>query len=235
MTLSAAKAVTFDFGQTLADLDVEMLSRRLGERGVALSPERLEGAVPAAWEAYNSSIKGGAGGHPWKILMTRLFEVAEAPTGAIAGAVDWLWTEQPRRNLWRRPVPGMIDVARDLRRAGVPIGVLSNSEGKLAELIEEIGWSDVFPVVADSGKLGMEKPDRAIFDWTAAQLGVATGEIVHIGDAHAADVEGALKAGARAIWFRGDRARAGDDRLAVCQDAAEVRSALAAWGIRAAG
>lgn len=233
MTTGRAAAVTFDFGQTLADLDTEMLARRLGERGVDVHAARLELAVPAAWRIYNESIQRGLGGHPWKILMSRLLSEAGAPEQAIEPAVEWLWTEQPSRNLWRRPVPGMIDVAKDLRAAGVPVGVVSNSEGRLAELINELDWTPLFMVVADSGKLGMEKPGRAIFDWAAARLGVAACDIVHIGDSYAADVAGALTAGARAIWFGGAASPLNDERAAACRDAGEVRAALAAWGLNA--
>lgn len=231
MTTGKALAVTFDFGQTLADLDPEMLSNRLGERGVRVVPARVEGAVPAAWRAYNASIKSGLGGHPWKILMARLLEEAGASAPDIAESVDWLWTEQPKRNLWRRPVPAMIELVQDLRRAGIPVGVVSNSEGHLAELIHELSWASHFLVVADSGKLGMEKPGREIFEWASSRLGVAMAHIVHIGDSYAADVEGALSAGMKAIWFRGPADYAASDRVAVCQNAAEVRAALAAWGI----
>jgi putative hydrolase of the HAD superfamily len=123
----------------------------------------------------------------------------------------------------------MIDIVIELNRAGIPVGVVSNSEGRLAELARELGWLDYFNAFADSGKLGMEKPGRGIFDWTATQLNVPVERIVHVGDSYAADVEGALGAGLRAIWFRGDRARAIDPRMVVCADAAEVRAALAAW------
>jgi putative hydrolase of the HAD superfamily len=227
-----ALAVSFDFGQTLADLDAEMLSRRIGERGVQVPPAHLDGAIAAAWRAYNESIKAGLGGHPWKILMARLLSEAGAPEADIQGAVDWLWTEQPTRNLWRRPVPGMIEIVADLVLAGVPVAVISNSEGRLAELIEELGWTARFVVVADSGKLGLEKPDRAIFDWAAERLNVPTSGIVHIGDSYAADVEGALGAGMRAIWFRGSPDLVQSDRVKACADAAEVRAALDAWGIK---
>lgn len=227
-----ALAVSFDFGQTLADLDAEMLSRRIGERGVLVPAAHLDGAIAAAWRAYNESIKAGLGGHPWKILMSRLLQEAGAPAAHIEPAVDWLWTEQPSRNLWRRPVPGMIELVADLVRAGVPVAVISNSEGRLAELIEELGWTARFVVVADSGKLGLEKPGRAIFDWAAERLNVPTASVVHIGDSYAADVEGALGAGMRAIWFRGSPDLVQSDRVKACADAAEVRAALAVWGIK---
>jgi putative hydrolase of the HAD superfamily len=224
-------AVTFDFGQTLADLDVEMLARRIAEKEVMVAGEALERGVGPAWVAYNEAVLKGLGGHPWKILMRRLLSEAAVNEGSIEGLVDWLWSEQPHKNLWRRPVPGMIDIVIELGRAGVPVGVVSNSEGRLAELARELGWLDFFNAFADSGKLGMEKPARGIFDWTAEQLNVPVEKIVHIGDSYAADVEGALGAGLRAIWFRGDPSRATDPRMIVCADAAEVRAALTAWGL----
>lgn len=224
-------AVTFDFGQTLADLDVEMLARRIAEKEVIVRHEALERGVAPAWIAYNEAVLRGLGGHPWKILMRRLLSEAAVEEGSIESLVDWLWSEQPHKNLWRRPVPGMIEIVVELRRAGIPVGVVSNSEGRLAELAGELGWLDHFDAFADSGKLAMEKPGREIFDWTAARLNVPAETIVHVGDSFAADVEGALRAGLRAIWFRGERERAVDPRMTVCADAEELRATLIEWSL----
>jgi putative hydrolase of the HAD superfamily len=234
--MNDARAVSFDFGQTLAEVDTDMLSRRLAERGVRCAPEALARATTAAWRAYNNAVLAGHGGHPWKVLMRAWLDdagVTERP----GELVDWLWDEQPRANLWRKPIAGMIDVARDLRRAGVPVVVVSNSEGKLAELIAEMGWAAEFDVVADSGKLGMEKPGRAIFAWAAAAVDVPLGDIVHIGDAWAADFLGALDAGMRAVLFRGGAfvppgdARVSGPRAASCDTPEALRAILRGWGL----
>src|SRR5262249_6166020 len=103
-------AVTFDFGQTLCDIDLGMLSRRLAERGILVQQARLEADLAEAWRAYDAAIHGGLGGHPWKIFMRRLLAVAGVAEADLDSAVDWLWSEQPRRNLWRKPVPGMIEI-----------------------------------------------------------------------------------------------------------------------------
>ncbi|WP_437812492.1 HAD family hydrolase [Sorangium sp. So ce1078] len=231
-----ATAVSFDFGQTLVELDTGLLSARLAERGIAASREQLDGGVDEGWRAYNDAIQRGLGGHPWKIMMRRLLEAGGVPAGAVDAAVDWLWTEQPRKNLWRRPIAGMIDVVVELRRAGVPVAVLSNSEGRLAELVEELGWSAHFVAVADSGRLGFEKPGREIFAWTAERLGAPLAAVVHVGDSLAADVDGALAAGMRAVWFKGDPQRAAQmphaERVAVCDGADALRRALRAFGVR---
>ncbi len=230
------KGVTFDFGQTLASLDPVMLARRLAERGAVVDPERVEAATPTMWRAYNDLIRSGAGGHPWKPMMRVLLTESGVTEADASPLVDWLWDEQPRRNLWRRPIAGMIELAGSLRARGARVGIVSNSEGHLAALVEELGWTELFPVVADSGALGIEKPDPAIFAWACARMGVSPEGCAHVGDAWAADFEGALAAGMRAVLFRGaafvpagaDLSRGG--RAAVCEEASEVEAALRAWG-----
>ena len=232
-------AVTFDAGQTLLQLDVAMLATRLAERGVAVTAAALERAQPAAWVAYDRGVA-----HPaeapcpsWQVFMRALVAGAapDLPAAVVAEQAAWLFEQQPTRNLWRRRMPGMIELVDELVAAGVPVAVVSNSEGRLAELLAEIGLADRFVAIADSGKLGIEKPDRRIFDWAAARLAVAPTAIIHVGDSWAADVVGARGVGARAIWFGpGTTAAAGasDDRAIVSAvDAAGVRAALVAWGV----
>lgn len=236
MESSSVRAVSFDFGQTLAELDTAMLSARCAERGVEVSAAALDGSVMPAWRAYNTAVRAGLGGHPWKLLMRTLLEGAGVPDAPRDALVDWLWDEQPRRNLWRRPIPGMIELARALRASGMRVGVLSNSEGRLAELAAELGWEADFDVIADSGRLGVEKPDRRIFAWTAERLGVPMEEVAHVGDAWSADFLGARAAGMRAVLFRGDAAmpegaRFPDDdpRCARCTEAAELARIVEGW------
>jgi putative hydrolase of the HAD superfamily len=151
--------------------------------------------------------------------------VADPDVGPL---VDWLWDEQPRANLWRAQIPGMVALARELAARGVRVAVLSNSEGRLAELLAEIGIADAFAAIIDSGRVGIEKPDRRIFDHALAVLG-ATRPGIHIGDSWPADIAGALGAGWRAIWF-GRRATMVDDpRVAIARSADDVRVVLDGW------
>ena len=85
--------------------------------------------------------------------------------------------------------------------------------------------------MADSGRLGFEKPDPRIFEWAAARLAVPTRDLVHIGDSWEADVRGALGVGARAIWFPADSTRELPARVAACRTAEEIRDTLVAWGV----
>src|SRR5262245_37426737 len=125
------RAITFDAGQTLVRLDNAMLSARLGERGHLVSADALDGAEAAAWRDYHRASRPashGAGPHSaCHSFMAAL--LGGAGIAEPAPLVAWLWSEQPRANLWRRPVPGMIELAAELVDAGLAVGVLSNSEG----------------------------------------------------------------------------------------------------------
>jgi len=113
--------------------------------------------------------------------------------------------------------------------------VLSNSEGGLADLFEEIDLARHFAAIIDSGKLGIEKPDPRIFAYALERLGGVPERAVHIGDSWTADIVGALGAGWRGAIYYPSRANEApavtDPRVAIAHDADEVRAGLTAFGI----
>jgi HAD superfamily hydrolase (TIGR01549 family) len=225
--ITTTPVITFDAGQTLVELDLDFLSRRLSERGLEVASGALEAAAPAAWRRYDELVVAGTG-HPWRALMTSLLEGAGARE--VEPTVEWLWGEQPRVNLWRKPIAEMVDLARELAHRGAKIAVLSNSEGRLSELLHEISIADPFAVVVDSGRIGIEKPDRRIFDHTLAALDMTGADPIHIGDSWAADIVGARDAGWRSIWYGRGVTPVQDPRIASARDPAAVRAALVAFG-----
>jgi putative hydrolase of the HAD superfamily len=232
---TSVKAVSFDFGQTLAEFDHGFLAQRVAERGAVLDLKRALADTPAAWLAYGDAKRRGAEGKAgWSAFMKRLLDHAVLPAdrAVIDDLVDWLWTEQPAKNLWRRPVHGMFELVRDLAVASIPVAIVSNSEGRLAELVAEIDPDGCFGVIADSGKLGFEKPDPRIFQFAAERIGVETRDLVHVGDAWETDVRGALDVGARAVWFAPSETRPLPERVVVSRSAGELRNLLRGWGAR---
>jgi HAD superfamily hydrolase (TIGR01549 family) len=232
-------AVTFDYGQTLAELDTEYLARRVAERGATVTRERLDQASPQAWKEYDAAkSRGETGRAAWSSFMRALLTGAGVRSSTAPGAevtstlVDFLWSEQPRNNLWRRAIAGMSELCADLSTHGVPLGIVSNSEGRLVELLDLMDLHRFFPVVADSGVLGVEKPDGRIFEYTAEHLEVETSDLIHVGDAWVADIEGALGVGARAIWITAEPgSQTLPPRVVTATTASDVRAALAAWGV----
>jgi putative hydrolase of the HAD superfamily len=194
------KAVTFDFGQTLGELDYDFLQRRLAERGAVFDPARGRAAAPAAWQLYGTK-KDAGHALAWRAMIEHILGGGGISAGAALELGGWLWDEQPRQNLWRRPIPGMIELVRELRSSTVPVAIISNSEGHLAELVDELGWGSDFDVIVDSGRVGVDKPDPRIFQHAASALSLSLDSLLHVGDSWEADVQGALGVSAQAVWF----------------------------------
>jgi putative hydrolase of the HAD superfamily len=221
------KAVGFDFGQTLAELDYEFLARRLAERDATFDAAAGRAGTLRAQQVYGDKKPLG---HElaWRAMMEEQLRAGGVTEPRVAELASWLWDEQPRKNLWRRPIAGMIELSRELKQRGVPIVIISNSEGYLAELVAELGWADAFEVVVDSGRLGIDKPDARIFAHASAAIGVAVDQLLHVGDSWEADVHGALGASASAVWFDArHRERALPERVYGAATAAELREVLA--------
>jgi len=231
------RAVTFDFGQTLAELDHEFLARRVLSLGGELDPVAARAGTVAAWHAYGL---GKALGHAraWQAMMVELLRAGgvhklrgDADPDYPEKIARLLWDAQPTQNLWRKPIAGMFELVRELMASQVPVGIISNSEGRLAELVAELGHSALFPVIVDSGRVGIDKPDPRIFQHAAGLLSVPLAELVHVGDAWETDVMGALGAGARAVWFSPTDDRALPEGVVSCSDAPSLKSALLRFGL----
>jgi putative hydrolase of the HAD superfamily len=86
-----------------------------------------------------------------------------------------------------------------LKAAGLLLGVVSNSEGRVGQALEAAGLREYFDVVVDSGLIGIEKPDPRIFQAALEALGVGPEEALYVGDLYEVDVVGARAAGIEAV------------------------------------
>jgi putative hydrolase of the HAD superfamily len=81
------------------------------------------------------------------------------------------------------------------------IAVISNADGKIAEILGRCGIADCFRTITDSGIVGHEKPHPRIFETALASLGAQPAECVYVGDVYAVDYRGATRAGMEAVLF----------------------------------
>lgn len=79
----------------------------------------------------------------------------------------------------------------------VLVGSISNGNADL----KAIGLSHHFKVSVAAHQLGCAKPDAAIFHAACKELGVAPEDAVYVGDDVLLDVQGAQRAGLRAVWM----------------------------------
>jgi putative hydrolase of the HAD superfamily len=78
---------------------------------------------------------------------------------------------------------------------GVTLGVVSNFEPWLEDVLALQGVDHLFAAVAISGKLGVAKPDPEIFRWAVREAGADPAATVHVGDQPVNDVEAARAVG----------------------------------------
>ena len=170
----------------------------------AIEATALEAAIPHAKETYEAYLDGG-GSHDrgWFIWMGALIRKAGVPSSAVDGAVSRLRESHDTLNLWRKVRPGTREALERLRDAGMQLGVISNSEGAIASLLETVGLADLFETIVDSAVEGVQKPERRIFDIALERLGADAASSLYVGDVHQVDVVGARAAGLRAVLIDG--------------------------------
>lgn len=232
----SARVISFDLGQTLVEFDESLLLTQARQRGLELSIAHAVAAKNGAWNAYNQAKSMGLTGFDaWSTFVRFIVEHSELrrlpsshPTEPEEreAFVRYLWSEQPQHNLWRKPVPGMHELVQTLHERGAKLGVLTNSEGRAQELVNELGFGSFLDVVVDSGVEGVEKPDPRIFARLAERLNCSCAEIVHVGDSYEADVLGALGAGMIPIWFLPELPTTLPPAVRWCRDARELAATL---------
>jgi len=93
-------------------------------------------------------------------------------------------------------------VLRGLQERGLKVGVISNSHRSLDAFREHFSLNGLIHVSVSSSEHGYMKPHRSIFDAALERAGVTAAESLMVGDSLKHDVEGALKAGMRAVLLR---------------------------------
>ena len=88
---------------------------------------------------------------------------------------------------------------KEIEGAGYRLGLISNFEEWLEEMLVELEVGHVFDTSVISGIEGLEKPDPEIYRRALERAGVAAESAVHIGDSPKMDVEPASSVGMKTI------------------------------------
>lgn len=81
------------------------------------------------------------------------------------------------------------------------MGVISNADGKIVDLLTHCGICDCFLSITDSGVVGYEKPHPAIFQAALRAMNIAPEKALYVGDIYCVDYAGATQAGMQALLF----------------------------------
>lgn len=197
------KAILFDAGGVLVLPDPTVLGPLLAYYGgdpsveanrrahyAGMAAKSAAGSGEAFWEEYNHSYVHSLG-------------VADRDVDAAVKALH------STRNayLWRWPIPESQTALAMLASIGIPLGVVSNASGQIAEVLSRSGVCQAgdgpnvsMRVVIDSHVVGVAKPDPEIFEHALPYFeGVDRHEIAYIGDSVTMDIGASSAAGLHPI------------------------------------
>jgi HAD superfamily hydrolase (TIGR01509 family) len=206
LSATRPRAVLIDVGFTLTFWDGVRIASHAAEAGVmadATAIERAEAVVRRETrEVQGTPLRthDDGGGAYLQRVFSRLLRLADAPgTDAdLDRAAALIHREHLKSNVWRRVGAGNRAALERLRAADFRLAIVSNSEGTVEAMLEEVGLRPFFETVVDSGIVGSVKPDAPIFHIALDHLRLAPGDAIMVGDSPTADIHGAHAVGLRA-------------------------------------
>ena len=185
------KAAVFDFGGVLVDWNPRYLYRELFADDEEAVEDFLATVCTMEWHFKHDA------GRPMAEGVAEL--VAAFPEKAdLIGAFKVRWQE-----MFRGQIEGAVEVLHALKAAGVPLYGLTNySSEKFDELHEKVDFLPLFDDILVSGKVGLVKPDPAIFRLMLSRFGLDPSATIFVDDSPE-NVEAATAMGLKAFHFSG--------------------------------
>lgn len=193
------RAVLFDAGNTLLRMNYRAIAGHFKSRGRAVPVEAIEESELRARVRLDADLARGASTEGRSAQQGYLMYLLEglgitAPE-EIDAAAAFRRDYNPPGGLFNVADPHALTALRQVRAAGLVVGVVSNSNGSARALLAGAGLGDALDFVIDSAEVGVEKPDPRIFRLGVEEAGVAAGEAVYVGDLYSVDMLGSRAAG----------------------------------------
>jgi putative hydrolase of the HAD superfamily len=213
-------AVFFDAANTLLypfPSVGEIYADVAGRYGVTTNGAVVQRAFGESWSrvqtlAQHDPVRYGVGEPDgrrfWYALVHEIFTRLALPKDfdAFFDELYWLFG-QP--TVWRL-FPECRDVLQTLRQRDYIVGIISNWDIRLLDILRGLDLMQYFQHVSISAVVGWEKPHVEIFRHATAAVAVAPERALHIGDSLQADVQGAQQAGLQPLWLQREDAVEGD-------------------------
>ena len=200
----AVEIVFFDAGETLIHPHPsfpELFAQICGERGVEVSAERVAEVqgrlaphlVDLAEETgvENPSLSPEDSRRFWTFLYRRLLEELEIEDEGMVDALYARFSDLSTYRLFDDALPTLTELAD----RGYRIGLISNFEEWLDEMLVELKVGHLLEPKVISGLEGIEKPDPGIYELALARAGTSPARSVHVGDSPGLDIEPSSRVG----------------------------------------
>lgn len=191
------RAVFFDVGETLVHPSPsfpELFAQVVERDGHSVLLEDVLRASRAVTERFSEASRGGERWTTspersrafWVSVYEMMLEALELPSGD--GLRDTLYetfTDRANYALFDDVRPALERLGSD----GYVLGIISNFEAWLDDLLADLGVRETFSVRVISGTEGVEKPDPRIYRLALERSGVDAREAAYVGDNPEFDID----------------------------------------------
>jgi putative hydrolase of the HAD superfamily len=182
------KAIVFDFGGVIADHDNTPLNTFM-----TTSLGVTEKEYKKIRKKWMKAQKAG-------MSERQYWEQYAASNGK---TLDDAWFEQMHQAMKKTmlDIPGTLDIAKELKRQGYRVAMLSNVTTGHAHIRRQTGYYDLFDPLLLSCEIGVEKPDPKAYQMLLDALQLPPDQVLFIDDKKE-NIEAAQKLGIHAIQFK---------------------------------
>jgi putative hydrolase of the HAD superfamily len=196
---ASLKAIFFDVGNTLLFPDRSHILAPLHQRGLTPSLDQWHAIERRTKKEFDEILQheGKADHSFWYLFYSHLLaelgvhddDLRDALVKATRISANWCDIH-----------PGTRQALQRLAQR-YPLAIISNADGKIADVLKRCGIADCFAAITDSGMVGYEKPHPAIFEAALRTMDASPEQSLYVGDLYSVDYLGATRAGMQAILF----------------------------------
>lgn len=220
------KAVFFDLYYTLIRFEMPwsvLQAQIAGDTSIEVAPEAIQQATAKADSFWRERIAGAEEQLPQQEkqrLYAQYQQLILHKAGAEVPLDKALEIFYKLRQYDRKVVlyDDALPTLSQLKGRGITRGLISNYDGDVHSLCQELGITPYLDFCVNSRAVGADKPDPIIFRAALERAAVQPHEAIHVGDQYGPDVVGATRVGIRALLL--DRR----DRMANITDCLRIRS-----------
>jgi HAD superfamily hydrolase (TIGR01509 family) len=195
----AIEVLFFDVGNTLLFPNRKKMLRSLHDRQVFPSEELLQSIERETKQQFDALVEShSAVDHGfWWMFYSRLLNELGLPDESTCA--DLVARTQTSSN-WCDIRPGTREALQRLAKR-YRLAVISNADGKIADILAHCGIADCFETITDSGIVGKEKPHPAIFEAALHSMRVKADQSLYTGDVYCVDYLGSTSVGMQCVLF----------------------------------
>ena len=188
--------VFFDLGLTLAESDVPArYVEYFAQMGRQVSPQGAQRAYHLANKYFMREHRGALGKGNKEVLRQFLRRVCGELNMPELGEGLYELALADRRPAKWTAFPFTREVLQDLRARGLRTGLISNWDPSCRSVLEQNGLTPYLDPILVSSEVGVEKPDRRIFEKALELSGEDPRECLYVGDNYYDDGVGASQVG----------------------------------------